>query len=375
MSVNLSNLPAINFAPVESSAVEAEIISAYEKRTGKTLYPGDPVRIFLESVAWFGTIENNLIDLAAKQNLLAYASGANLDHLGALMGVARIPAQPAKCVIRFTSGQQLNFTIPVPAGTRVATRDGKAMFATALAAQIPAGILYVDIPAYCVETGSVGSGLLPGQIDSLVDPVPYIAKAANIDTSSDGAEVESDEHLRQRIQLAPESYTVAGSAGQYEARTLEVSGEIESVSVTTPEPGVVDVRFVLTGGELPEQAMIDLVYNHLSAETVRPLTDMVLVGAPEPVYFSIVGKWFAKSSDSSILSILNTKVVEAVESYKQWQREKPGRDIVPGKLIELLMTAGVKRVELEEPQFTTVSAIQIAREQQISLVFGGMEEE
>lgn len=372
---DLSSLPEITFAPLESAAVEAEIISRYEQLSGRTLYPGDPVRIFLESAAWFATVENNLINLAARQNLLAYASGANLDHIGALMGVTRIPAQPARCVIRFSLAQPLGFSVPIPAGTRVSTRDGKAVFTTSLAGVILPGELYEDIPAICQQAGAVGSGLLPGQIDSLVDPLHYITSAANIDASIDGADMETDSHLRERIRMAPESFTVAGSSGEYEARTLEVSGDISAVSVTTPSPGVVDVRFALTGGELPDQAMIDLVQAHLSSETVRPLTDLVQVAAPEPVYYSIKGAWFANARDASILSLTTAKVAEALETYRLWQREKPGRDILPTKLIELIQLAGVKRVVLELPEFTEISPTQIAREEEIFLVFGGVEEE
>lgn len=68
----------------------------------------------------------------------AYAQGAALDHLGALMGVARIPAQAARCELRFALAEALDFDVPIPAVVRVA------------------------------------SGLLPGQITRLVDPLPYV---------------------------------------------------------------------------------------------------------------------------------------------------------------------------------------------------------
>jgi phage-related baseplate assembly protein len=63
------------------------------------------------------------------------------------------------------------------------------------------------------------------------------------------------------------------------------------VTVSSPAPGVVDVRFVLTGGELPDEATVALVRGHLSGETVRPLTDTVLVDAPEVVEYAVRGFW------------------------------------------------------------------------------------
>lgn len=374
-AVNLAALPAITFAPLESGAIEAQIIAAYERIAKTTLYPGDPVRLFLESVAWFAIVENNLLDLAAKQNLLAYASGANLDHIGALMGVSRIPAQPARCVLRFSLARELGFTVAIPKGTRVSTRDGKAVFATVLSAEIQPGSLYADVPALCRETGTAGSGLLPGQIDSLIDPLPYISGAANIESSIDGVDMESDERLRERIRMAPESFTVAGSSGEYVARTLEVSSNIQSVAVVSPEPGVVDVRFVLDGGVLPDQAMCEMVEKALSAETVRPLTDQVIVRPPDEVFFSVSGTWWIAEEDAALLNGISQRIGDAFQEYLKWQQLKPGRDINPSRLAEMLMQTGAKRVEIDEPSFTRLTAVQIARVEGYGLDFGGVEDE
>ena len=118
MAVDLKTLPPVSFAPQDTTQVEAEIITAYESRAGVTLQPGDPVRLFLESLAYYVNVQNGVIDITGKQNLLAYAVGAHLDHLGALMGVARIPAQNSLTLIRFSIAEPLNFAVPIPAGTQ-----------------------------------------------------------------------------------------------------------------------------------------------------------------------------------------------------------------------------------------------------------------
>lgn len=375
MAVNLSLLPDIFFAPMDAREVEASIMTAYEKIAGVTLQPGDPERLFLESLAYIITVQNGLIDLAGRQGLLAFASGAHLDHLGALMGVTRIAAMPASCILRFSIGSALDFAVPVPKGTRAASMDGKIIFATRSAAALDPGQLFVDVAALCTEAGSFGSGLVPGQISRLVDPLPYIERVSNITITSDGMDIENDARLRERIRMAPESYTVAGSYGSYEARTLEVSAEIGAVSVTTPEPGVVDVRFVLSDGELPETAIIKMVEEHLNAETVRPLTDHVLVGAPDPVSYDLSGKWFLRQSDANLLSAISASVDKALENYREWQRAAPGRDINPSYLISLIEQAGAKRVELAAPVFTRLEPTEIARERNWNFVFGGVEDE
>lgn len=375
MAVNLATLPEIHFANADASEIEAKVMAAYEKASGVTLQPGDPVRLFLESLSYVLSVQNSLIDLAGRQNLLAYAEGAALDHLGALMGVARIPAQPARCEMRFSLAEPLAFAVPIPKGCRIASEDGKIMFATEVQGEIAAGETFCDIACLCTEAGAAASGLLPGQITKLVDPLPYVASVSNITETYDGSAIEADDRLRERIRLAPESFTVAGSSGAYKARTLEVSSDIQSVAVITPEPGVVDVRFVLDNGELPDQAMCELVAQALNAETVRPLTDQVLAQAPDVVEYEIQGSWYISEEDASLFALVSARVEQALQKYIAWQRQKPGRDINPSKLIELLMAAGAKRVVLTKPEFTQLSAIEIARETAYDLEFGGVEDE
>lgn len=374
-SVNLAALPEVSFATLSASEIESAVLTAYERQAGVTLQPGDPVRLFLESLAYLVSVQNQLIDLAGKQNLLAYARGAHLDHLGALMGVERIPAQTARVTVRFSLSETLAFAVPVPEGTRVATEDGSIVFATITSVEIPAGELCVDVVALCTTAGAQATGLVAGQISQLVDPLPYVVTVTNTVTSAEGADIEDDERLRERIRTAPETYTVAGSSGAYINQVLAVSSDIEAVSVTTPEPGVVDVRFVLEGGEMPDESMISMVEEALSADTVRPLTDHVLVSGPEPVKYSISGTWYLRTEDATLLSAITAAVTSAVEEYRLWQRGKPGRDINPTKLISLVQQAGAKRVELTAPVFTRLTAIQIAREENISLTFGGVEDD
>ena len=103
----LDNLPDITFAEKDAKLIESEIINVYESLAGRTLAPGDPVRLFLLSIASIISQQRVLIDFAAKQNLLAFSSNGYLDHLGALLGVTRLPAYPAMTTLRFTlSGPQ-----------------------------------------------------------------------------------------------------------------------------------------------------------------------------------------------------------------------------------------------------------------------------
>lgn len=372
---DLSGLPSVSFAPQSAGETETAIITAYEAIAKTTLQPGDPVRLFLESLAYLISVQNGLIDLAGKQNLLAYARGGHLDHLGAPMGVVRIQPQPARTAVHFGLDEALAFDVPIPAGTRVTTQSGGVMFATLNDAVIPAGELGVKAAVKATEAGAAGNGLVPGQLCRLVDPIPYVTSVENVDTTLSGCDEETDERFRERIRMAPESFSVAGPDKAYEARVKSVSGDITAVSVTSPTPGVVDIRFVLTDGELPDEAMIEEVENALTPKDVRPLTDKVLVGPPDTVDYALAGKWFLSSSDATLLASITKAVDAAVEGYRLWQRSKPGRDINPDELVARIRNAGAKRVELSTPVFKRLIETQIARETSVSMTFGGVEDE
>ena len=64
---------------------------------------------------------------------------------------------------------------------------------------------------------------------------------------------------------------------------------------------------------------MDDVEQALSAEYVRPLTDKVLVGAPDAVNYALQGRWFATTDDATLLANISRQVDEAVEAYRQWQ--------------------------------------------------------
>jgi phage-related baseplate assembly protein len=212
--VSLPNLPDIAFAELSPAEVESAVITAYEKLADKTLYAGDPVRLFLESLAYLITMQNAAIDLAGRQNLLTYALDAHLDHLGALMDTPRLDPAPAITSIRFSLAEPLAWAVLVPQGSRVTTGNGGLVFACDRSGEIKPGEMHVDIPATCDVPGLKGNGLVPGQINKMVDVLPYIKDVRNLTTTMLGADRETNDPFRARIQLAPERFSVAGPPGR-----------------------------------------------------------------------------------------------------------------------------------------------------------------
>ena len=103
-------LPELNFLTVDATANEKRIIGAYEKITGRVLANGDPVRLFLLSLAAENTQLRQDFNLAARQNLLSYAQGEYLDALGNMVDTPRVQAQKAVVVLRYTLSHYLDDT-------------------------------------------------------------------------------------------------------------------------------------------------------------------------------------------------------------------------------------------------------------------------
>lgn len=66
-----------------------------------------------------------------------------------------------------------------------------------------------------------------------------------------------------------------------------------------------------------------------------------------------------------------------MEEYIKWQTGKMGRDINPSYLTQLIMAAGVKRVEVRKPTFQVVEGTQVARinRETMNVLNGGVENE
>ena len=61
--------------------------------------------------------------------------------------------------------------------------------------EIAAGAMSVDLICDCLSAGTIGNDYQAGQLNILVDPIPYIAAVSNIDVSSGGIDEESEAML------------------------------------------------------------------------------------------------------------------------------------------------------------------------------------
>lgn len=365
----------IAFADIDPASVEASVISYYEGLTQATLYDGDPVRLFLCSLAYVIATQNQAINLAGKQNLVRYAEGQHLEELGKGVGTERLGVSHARATQQFVLGAAQAFAVIIPASTRVTTADRKMVFVLHSDLVIPAGSISGSGSVVADTAGAACNGLVPGQICLLVDPLPYVKSTANTVTSSLGADVEQDTPYRERIQLAPEAFSCAGPTGAYRALARSAHQDIADVAVWSPEPGTVDLRPVATGGELPSDEILAAVRAKMSADDAVPLNDTVTVAAPELVHYELDVEWSLSRAASAMASTVSAAVDAAVESYRIWQRTVPGRDINPTRLISLMEQAGARRVHVKSPIYTQLMPRQLARETSVTVTFTGVDDE
>ena len=369
----MKNLPKIDFLTADPQEILAECVAIVEESLGRKLGRADPIRILLEAFVAILISLRLLIDEVAKQNLLAYAKGDNLDHLGALVGVERLPAVHAVTTVEVTlSAARLQATT-ILQGTRI-TADGKIFFALDEDVVFSAGEISKTCAATCLSTGEVGNNFAQGEINKIVDPQAWLLSIVNITKSEGGADVESDDALRERIHEAPESFSVAGPEGAYKFWAKSASQLIADVEVRTPAPTEVEVFVLLKNGVLPETEMLDLVYETLSDKTRRPLTDKVSVLAPTVVNFDLDITYFISRDDAVNAAQICEDAEAAVADYVAWQKEKIGRDINPDELIKRLKNIGVKRAEIRSPQFSVVNKFEVAIAQNVQNSFGGLED-
>lgn len=386
-----------SFIERDPATIEAAAKTAYEAALGKTLQPGQAERLLLNANVYRELLVRIGVQSAALQNLVNFASGSNLDQLGALLTTTRLAAQAATCIVQFTRSVTTSQLI-IPSGTRVGASGSNIRFALDEDLVIPSGQTSGAGKCTATTTGTDGNGFAIGALTTLIDAVQGATlTVANTTESSGGAAIEVDDRYRERIKLAPEKFSVAGSQGAYRFWALSADSTITDVSVLVDRTAVTvqadpwasgslpasgflgddDIRaafeaaltadgvpdgtvhlgalmpnltvnvYPLTTTGLPSANILTSVFNALNASTVRPLTDIVSVLSPAEVNYAIAANitLYETADQASLQDDLDA----AAQAYADTQSATLGRDIVRSQLIAALSLNGVYNVELTSP--------------------------
>ncbi|WP_313335800.1 baseplate J/gp47 family protein [Sphingobium yanoikuyae] len=170
-------------------------------------------------------------------------------------------------------------------------------------------------------------------------------------------EGEDDEALLRRVQLAPDSYTVAGPESAYVYHALTADVTIADASAIMPAPGEVLVSLLSSTGDGTASAeQIAAVAAVVTHDEVRPLTDYVSVQSAQIVPYAIHARLRVAYGPDTAL-VLSTAQA-SLDAYLATRR-KLGRLVSYSGHAGALQVAGVETLELVSP----VADIAISRTQ------------
>lgn len=349
------------YNPIDSNAWELkkDMVDKFQALSGRTLTEASPETLIFSTVAYLLALREEKYNDDIKQNYLRFARSERLDLKGEFYGSRgeRLMEEPSSATFRFYISAVQTADVVIPKGSRI--QYNSLYFETNEEYKVLSGSLYIDGIATCSTVGTSGNDVPVGQIRTMVDLYQNYEKVENITETSNGSSVELDEAYRERIREIPESFTTAGSSGAYIFWAKTANSNIIDVAVDSPSATNVDVYIWTSTGTVSNELKNE-VLGVLNTEDVRPLTDKVNVKAPIPVNYNIDFDYYIDKDNEALVSTIQDNVTAEIKSYIAWQQERIGRDINPDELIKRLKLAGVKRLVLRSPTFTTVGFNQIA---------------
>lgn len=187
------------------------------------------------------------------------------------------------------------------------------------------------------------------------------------------AVMEGDDAFRQRIVLAPESYSVAGPPGAYQFHALSADPDVLSAYPDSPSPGEVVITILSrTGDGTASPTLISTVQTHLESGDVRPLTDHVTVQSAAIVNYAVTAslKTYAGPDSATVMAAAQASIAKFVADNKVL-----GRDITLSGVYAALHVAGVQNVTLTAPTANVViDPTEAAHCTAITLTFAGTDE-
>lgn len=335
-----------NFVERDPAVIMAEAKSQLEELLGRELLPAQVEHLLLQFVVYRETLLNNRFNAGMAQMLYQFSTAPIIDYIAALVAVERLPEAFAGCTVCFTLVPG-HSAVVIPEGTRVATSDNQVIFEVADDILIPANTNSVTTAVIAESTGKAANGYAPGTVNKILDPLAFVSTVSNITVTGGGSDKETDEALRERIRLAPSQFSTAGSKSSYVYHAKSANAGIIDVSVTSPLPGVVMIVPLAVEDVGGYAQIISNVYDACSPDTVRPLTDTVIVVAPTEKKYTIeVNLTLYSNADATLAE---SAVARALADYTAGKACKLGLDIVRTHIAQICRIAEVYDVTVVSP--------------------------
>ncbi|UCV02304.1 baseplate J/gp47 family protein [Dechloromonas denitrificans] len=272
MTIDLASLPAPEV--VESLAFEtilaeakADFVERYPDAAATIDLESDPVVKLLETFAYRELLLRARYNDEARALLLAFATGADLDHIG----------------ITYYNGTERLVVTPAD--------------------------------------------------DTTIPPTPAV--------------METHTDYRTRLQLQPESESVAGPRDAYRFHAISASGQVKDAQAIRPESSTVQI-FVLSrlGNGVADAGLLATVGNAVTPEDIRPMCDEVVVSSAAIVEYVLDVDLILFSGPSGEVVI---PAAEAALAAFAAENHLLGNDIVDSAIKAAAHIPGVKKVIINSP--------------------------
>ena len=302
-----------------------------------SLLESDNYSALLEALAYRELLLRARINESVKSMLLPFSSGSDLDNVAAIYGIERLKGERPTANIELSLSVKRDSDTFIPKGSIFCSDNGKRAFlkedALIAANEIKAnGVIVLD---EFIKLSSV-------KCEYVQTPFPFVLKAKQTSEFGGGAEIESDERLRERAVLSLERFSTAGSKKAYVYQALSANAKVEEVSVLNGGAGV--VKIYIKTSDMSEETR-QSVAEYLNGEKVRPLTDNVVVENAKIIDVTVKAEleltdtFFQDEIDKAVKQTANTL--------------KIGEDLNLSYIYSMLHKSGVYRVNLANPAADT----------------------
>lgn len=190
---------------------------------------------------------------------------------------------------------------------------------------------------------------IDGDLDQLAGNVRLqrlVIQEENLNTVPPTPRVmESNDALRERVQLVYEGLTTAGPRNSYILHARNASALVADATAESPSPAKVVVTVLhLQGNGVAEQALLDVVMKYLSDDDIRPVGDRLTVQSAEVIEYRIDAVLHMAGTGSENEAIL----AAAEQRLASWvnPRRRLGVEVPRSAIDAQLHISGVGRVEL-----------------------------
>jgi hypothetical protein len=233
------------------------------------LQVGSVVRTLVETTALeLGRI-HALLETVYQSAFVDTASGDALDNVVALLGIERVLGGRPAGEVEFTRARGTTGELTIPAGTRVATADGKTQYETTGTVSMSPGQSSIRVAVRDLEPNPPQPA---GALTLLVVPIAGVESVTNPSPTAIATQDETDVELRTRAKnFLHGSERATLGALEHAVRGVGITADIDEAG-----PGKVTITPHVES--LPPDLLQRLTE---SIELVRPAGVVVEVGTPE----------------------------------------------------------------------------------------------